>query len=287
MPAAGRTLGLGRRPFPISEEAIGKRNKNTMNKTIITAIMVIIVGAGSFYGGIKYDQSAALASGQNTGANGTPRQGGGAGGRRGMGANGGFSGGEIIAKDATSITIKLRDNPMANGQQVGGSKIIFISDSTQVMKAVAGSLKDLTIGQNVSAMGTPNADGSISAESIQIRPASAPLQRGEPASTTPSPAPTPAQPTSAVKEFTVDGKNFSFSPSTLTIKKGDTVKITFKNTGGTHDFVIDEFNARTQRIGTGAQETIQFIADKTGSFEYYCSVSSHRAMGMKGTLIVQ
>src|SRR5882672_6015209 len=35
--------------------------------------------------------------------------------------------------------------------------------------------------------------------------------------------------TSTTKEFTVTGQNFSFSPSTLTVNKGDTVKITFKN----------------------------------------------------------
>lgn len=93
--------------------------------------------------------------------------------------------------------------------------------------------------------------------------------------------------TTTVKEFAVNGKNFSFSPSTLMVKKGDIVKITFKNTGGMHDFRIDEFNAETQKLNDGAQETIQFTASKTGSFEYYCSVGTHRAMGMKGVLIVQ
>lgn len=92
---------------------------------------------------------------------------------------------------------------------------------------------------------------------------------------------------STIKEFVVDGQNYSFSPSMITVKKGDTVKLTFKNIGGFHDFVIDEFAASTKRINTGQEETIQFVADKTGLFEYYCSVGSHRAMGMKGTLVVE
>ncbi len=92
--------------------------------------------------------------------------------------------------------------------------------------------------------------------------------------------------TGPVKEFTVTGQNFSFSPSTLSVKKGDHVKITFTSGGGLHDFVIDEFNAKTSRIGTGASAVVEFTADKAGSFEYYCSVGSHRAMGMKGTLTV-
>ncbi len=92
--------------------------------------------------------------------------------------------------------------------------------------------------------------------------------------------------TASVKEFTVNGSNFSFSPSALSVNKGDTVRVIFKNTGGNHDFVIDEFDAATKVIGSGQQDTVEFVADKSGSFEYYCSVSNHREMGMKGTLIV-
>lgn len=91
----------------------------------------------------------------------------------------------------------------------------------------------------------------------------------------------------SVKEFTVTGQNFSFSPASMTVKKGDTVKITFKNSGGMHDWKIDEFSAGTKVLQVGQQETIQFVADKAGTFEYYCSVGQHRAMGMKGSLIVQ
>ena len=90
-----------------------------------------------------------------------------------------------------------------------------------------------------------------------------------------------------VKEFTVTGSNFAFAPATISVKKGDTVKITFVNSGGTHDLKIDEFNAATAKLAAGKQETVTFVADKAGTFEYYCSVGSHRAMGMKGTLTVQ
>jgi nitrosocyanin len=90
-----------------------------------------------------------------------------------------------------------------------------------------------------------------------------------------------------VKEFTVTGSNFAFVPNELKVKKGDTVKITFKNSGGMHDFVLDEFKAKTDIIKGGEQAEVTFTADKAGSFEYYCSVGSHRAMGMKGTLIVE
>jgi len=89
------------------------------------------------------------------------------------------------------------------------------------------------------------------------------------------------------KTFTVIGKSFSFSPSEMRVRKGDTVKIIFNNTEGTHDFVMDEFNVRTARIAGGTSAEATFVADKTGSFEYYCSVGQHRQMGMKGTLVVE
>lgn len=89
------------------------------------------------------------------------------------------------------------------------------------------------------------------------------------------------------KSFTVEGGNFKFTPNTIAVAKGDTVKITFKNMEGFHDFVLDEFQIRTKQIPAGQEETIQFVADKVGTFEYYCSVGSHRTMGMVGTLEVK
>lgn len=85
----------------------------------------------------------------------------------------------------------------------------------------------------------------------------------------------------------MEGKPFSFSQKEIRVKKGDKVKIQFKNMEGFHDWVIDEFNARTKQLPAGQSEIIEFIADKTGTFEYYCSVGQHRANGMVGKLIVE
>ena len=73
----------------------------------------------------------------------------------------------------------------------------------------------------------------------------------------------------------------------MKVKIGDTVRVNFRNAGAMpHDFVIDEFNVRTKQIPVG-EETIEFVADKTGSFEFYCSVGNHRELGMKGTLMIE
>ncbi len=96
----------------------------------------------------------------------------------------------------------------------------------------------------------------------------------------------PSDTSAGVKEFTIASDHFSFIPNAITVKKGDHVKITFANSVGTHDLKIDEFNVGTPLLGSGEKATIEFVADKTGSFQYYCSVGNHRAMGMWGTLTV-
>ena len=91
-----------------------------------------------------------------------------------------------------------------------------------------------------------------------------------------------------IKKFTVIGSSdFRFSLSEIRVKKGEKVKIVFTNAKGTHDWVIDEFNARTKVINEGETDSVEFTADKVGTFEYYCSVGNHRAQGMKGNLIVE
>lgn len=90
-----------------------------------------------------------------------------------------------------------------------------------------------------------------------------------------------------VKTFTLTTANFSFAPNKITVNKGDTVKIVLKNSEGFHDWVLDEFNAKTPRISGDQTAEVQFVADKTGTFEFYCSVGNHRQMGMVGTLVVQ
>jgi plastocyanin len=100
-------------------------------------------------------------------------------------------------------------------------------------------------------------------------------------------ATTTASPTTLpeTKSFTVTGTNFAFTPTTMTVNRGDRVKITFQSQG-THDLVVEGYNVRTNILSAGQSQTIEFVANQSGSFEYYCSVGNHRQMGMKGTLVV-
>ncbi len=91
----------------------------------------------------------------------------------------------------------------------------------------------------------------------------------------------------ALKTVSVNGSNFKFSPAQIQAKKGDTVKVTFTSVDGTHDFVIDELGVKSDTISGGQTTTVSFVASKAGTFEYYCSIGKHRAMGMVGNLIVE
>lgn len=138
-------------------------------KKIISIILVIIaVGAlvgGAFYGGMRYGENKTTQGLSQERQQRFQQMGvsaaGAMGVRSGNQAGNNFVTGEIISKDEKSITVKLRD---------GGSKIIFFSDTTEVDKFTTGSSSDLEVGKTVMVTGSSNQDGSITAQSIQLRP---------------------------------------------------------------------------------------------------------------------
>jgi hypothetical protein len=131
------------------------------NMTIGAVAGIVLLGA-SFWGGMAYAKSASPmrgSFGQGMGANGAQFAG-----RGGTGAAAvrGITAGEILAKDSTSITIKMQD---------GSTKIVLISGSTSVMKQASGTQDDLSVGTQVTVTGPVNSDGSVTASAVQIRPA--------------------------------------------------------------------------------------------------------------------
>ncbi len=138
-----------------------------MKKKLITqgVTLGIVIAGASFYGGMQYGKSSAAGAASLRGER--FAQNGAMGGRTRVGqTGGGFVAGEVVAKDSTSVTIKLPD---------GGSRVIFLSASTRIAKAAEGTLGDIAVGESVTVGGAANADGSITAQTIQIRPASSTL----------------------------------------------------------------------------------------------------------------
>ncbi len=136
-----------------------------MKKIVPLVVAFVVVAGVAGYGGYAYGKTkASVASGANFAA----RQGGRAGAGnafRGTGAGGARGGqfitGEIISKDDTSVTVKLIE---------GGSKLVFLSASTTIGKTTTGSASDLQSGQFIMVGGTQGSDGTVTAQTIQIRP---------------------------------------------------------------------------------------------------------------------
>ncbi|MBS4209416.1 cupredoxin domain-containing protein [Bacillus sp. FJAT-50079] len=89
--------------------------------------------------------------------------------------------------------------------------------------------------------------------------------------------------TGEVKEFTIEASNFDFDLKEIKVNKGDTVKVTLKNVEGMHAVEFEGYKKEVK-----ADETITFVADKAGEFEYICSIfcgAGHN--DMVGKLIVE
>ena len=97
----------------------------------------------------------------------------------------------------------------------------------------------------------------------------------------------PAPPESNVKSFTVEAKKFEFIPSTITVNEGDTVKLAVTSSDVDHGFALPTFGVR-EFLAPGNTVNIEFVADKKGTFDFFCSVSCGSGHGgMRGKLVVE
>lgn len=134
-----------------------KETKSKNNNLIVMAVITLVCLGAGFFAGMKYQESKLPQfarnlpddfqgrmdrSGQRTGATGLRPV-----------------NGEIINVDDKSITVKLSDD---------SSKIILITDSSEIYKTESGSIDNLKEGTNVMVLGQENSDGSITAQNISI-----------------------------------------------------------------------------------------------------------------------
>ena len=74
-----------------------------------------------------------------------------------------------------------------------------------------------------------------------------------------------------VKEFDAVIQNFRYSPESINVNFGDTVKINIKNNDGlTHGISLPAFGVNTG-VGPGQTTTIQFVANQRGNPATFCS----------------
>ena len=89
------------------------------------------------------------------------------------------------------------------------------------------------------------------------------------------------------KEFTVRAFQYGFEPNILEVNKGDKVIITGYSSDVPHSLTLSEFNVDL-KLNNPEKKTVEFIADKTGTFTFRCRVPcGHGHSTMQGTFIVK
>ena len=140
---------------------------------IVGSIVIILAAAGgAFYGGMLYErqQAANLRAaffsdrGGGTGGNdGTGGGGDGGGNFFGLGGGGNAPGGrgavgQIKSIDGDTITLSTPQREVE----------VRITDTTQFQKVVAGERGDLAAGDTITVRGQADANGNVTADSIQV-----------------------------------------------------------------------------------------------------------------------
>jgi len=96
-----------------------------------------------------------------------------------------------------------------------------------------------------------------------------------------------SQASGAVKGVKNTGGSSSQINPDYTFNKGELETIHFINedydTHSLHNFNIDAFNVHTSDLGYYGTQSITFVADKPGTYEYYCTIHPE----MKGNITVE
>ena len=90
-----------------------------------------------------------------------------------------------------------------------------------------------------------------------------------------------------VKTIDVLASRFKFDPATIPVSQGDRVRLRLRSADRSHAFAIKAFRVKTLIPKGGDTVTVEFVADKTGTFDFTCAEycgTGHS--GMKGRLVV-
>ncbi len=91
-----------------------------------------------------------------------------------------------------------------------------------------------------------------------------------------------------INEIKVSAKEFAYTPSTITVNKGEKVRITLTNDGAaSHNLSIQGLGISTKTIVPGESDSIEFTPSTAGSFTFFCTIDSHKDLGLTGTLEVK
>jgi hypothetical protein len=124
---------------------------------VVALVIVAGVGGGAFYAGMQYQQSQAASVQQRFFAD------------RGGAPPANFAGGAGLAGGRGTVgDIKSIDGMVLTLSTPQSEVKVTLSDSTQVLKLVAGGTADLQVGQRVTVRGEADSSGNVAASAIQI-----------------------------------------------------------------------------------------------------------------------
>ena len=87
-------------------------------------------------------------------------------------------------------------------------------------------------------------------------------------------------------ETKITAKKYEFDPNVITVKNGQRVKLVITALDHDHGFKLEAFKI-DERLKKGTPTTIEFTADKVGTFPFECSHFCGVGHGkMKGRLVV-
>ncbi len=91
----------------------------------------------------------------------------------------------------------------------------------------------------------------------------------------------------AVHEIKMTAKKYEFNPEEIRVKQGERVRLLITATDRTHGFEIKDLGIKV-RLEEGKETPVEFVAEKSGEFQFNCSVRcGWRHGSMKGKLIVE
>jgi plastocyanin len=115
--------------------------------------------------------------------------------------------------------------------------------------------------------------------------AAAPVAAAQTGDTTTTSAPTTTT-KPRPKTIKVTASSFKFKPKSLAVAAGQKITIALHSTDQLHNFVIMG-KGKIAEASSGDTKKGSFTLKKPGKYTFYCSIDSHRAAGMEGTITVK
>ena len=88
------------------------------------------------------------------------------------------------------------------------------------------------------------------------------------------------------REVVLAAREHTFVPNRIEVVQDDLVRISLTSEDRPYSFAIDAYRI-LKRAGAGRTIVFEFRADQTGTFTFYCNLTSDpQCRDMKGTLVV-